>query len=142
MAKILILFYPLAFLYKFFFLSVLTSSVMVKAYRNIRIKRKIEWPEKGRRRGRNGMRQSYCRCINFGALPYFTLYTYALSLVCLFLYPLACVDKRFYPWRNLIVVDAIFRIVAVLPRENGTFQVRHDCQMTSVGAGQCCNGIV
>lgn len=27
------------FLYKFFFLSVLTSSVMVKAYRNIRIKK-------------------------------------------------------------------------------------------------------
>ena len=61
---------------------------MVKAYRNIRIKKENRMAGEREAEGKKWNAQSYCRCINFGALPYFTLYTYALSLVCLFLYHL------------------------------------------------------
>ena len=54
---------------------------------------------------------------------------------CLFhfcLNPLVGIDKCFYPWGYLIAVFTIGRITTVLPREDRTFQVRHDSQVTAV----------
>ena len=39
-------------------------------------------------------------------------------------------------------MQAVGRIVGVLPREDGALQVGHDGQVASVGAGDTCHGVV
>lgn len=48
-------------------------------------------------------------------------------------HPLACIDKCFYPRSDLVAVHAVGGVATVLPGEDGTFQVGHHGQMTSVG---------
>ena len=83
-----------------------------------------------------------CKSRVFGTLSIIALQFYTWLFSSLFFHPLACVDKCLYPWGNLVAVNAVLRIVAVLPREDGAFQVRHDGQVASVGAGYCRNGVV
>ena len=88
------------------------------------------------------MCQSSCKSRVFGTLSIIALQFYTWLFSSLFFHPLACVDECFYPWSNLVAVYTVLGIVAVLPREDGAFQVRHDSQMASVGAGYGRDGVV
>ena len=59
----------------------------------------------------------------------------------LLFHPLAGVDEGFYPRRHFVVMQAVGRIVGILPGEDGALQVGHDGQVASVGAGDTCHGV-
>src|SRR5574344_820876 len=59
----------------------------------------------------------------------------------MFFNPFACVDERFNP-RSHFIVFAVKRVPGILPREDGSFQVRHHGQMTTVGTADTGNGII
>ena len=55
--------------------------------------------------------------------------------------PLSRVDERLNPRRN-IVLHAVSRIPAVLPREDGTLQVGHHCEMAPVLRADAGYGVI
>lgn len=60
----------------------------------------------------------------------------------MYFYPLTRIDEGFHPRCDLVFVNAVGRIVGIVPGEAGTFQVRHHSQMASVLTGDTCYAIV
>ena len=56
-------------------------------------------------------------------------------------YPLAGIHKGFYPRSHFVAKTALFGIIGTLPREYGTFEVRHHGQMAAIGRGYAGNAL-
>ena len=56
-------------------------------------------------------------------------------------HPLPCIHEGFYPRSDLVGL-AVGRIVGLLPREDGTFQVWHHGEMATISRCDACHVVV